>query len=256
MAKTREAARRRRVDPPSDAPQGRGRASTAGTGPGRRAPADRRGQILQIAAKRFAEFGYEATTIRQIADDAQILSGSIYHHFDTKDEILDEIIRDAVDFLSENSQRIARSDADAEIRLTALILLALGELTKDQEAHSILYNERKFLRRSPHFEYVAKAKAANYNAWELVLGDGVKSGAFKASVDIFLTISTVIRMLNTCADWFKHDGAYEIEKIRTYRLEEVIDFNLDLILRALRSEARIGEPIPRAAALRLIEQIV
>src|SRR5579864_8918239 len=60
------------------------------SGPGRRLA------ILEAARRRFAEFGFEATTVRQIADDVNILSGSLYHHFATKDDMLHEIVRDAV----------------------------------------------------------------------------------------------------------------------------------------------------------------
>ena len=49
------------------------------------AMADRRERILAAAAMRFAEFGFGATTVRQIADDVDILSGSLYHHFATKE---------------------------------------------------------------------------------------------------------------------------------------------------------------------------
>src|SRR5579863_1916987 len=256
MSKVEDGSRRRevRAKPAAAAPRGNDRRAPSGIGIEGRPPLDRRGQILHIAAKHFAEFGYGATTIRKIADSAQILSGSIYHHFDTKDEILDGIIRDAVAFIAADTIRIANAACDPEIKLVALILLSLRELTRDQEAHSILYNERRFLRHNPNFAYVAKFKIDMYCAWQAVIEEGSKSGRFKPSIDVFLTISTIVRMLNTCADWFKHEGNYELDTIKTYSLEEVIDFNIDFILRAIRIETRIGEPIPREAAARLVEE--
>ncbi len=49
-----------------------------------RAGSERRDEILAIAAQLFAERGFAATTVREIADAAGILSGSLYHHFDSK----------------------------------------------------------------------------------------------------------------------------------------------------------------------------
>lgn len=208
---------------------------------------DRRSEILQIAARRFAEYGYESTTIRELADDAKILSGSIYHHFATKDEILHEIVRDAVLALRDETFRISRAPADAEHRLIAMILLHLGELVGDQDVHTILYNERRFFRRNSDFEYVALARGDMYLGWRAIFEDGVRADLFRADLDPFLTVSTIIRMINTCADWFKPHGVYPLESGRNYQLDQVIDFNLAFILDAIRTPARIGEAVPRAA---------
>ena len=54
---------------------------------------DRRGELLAIAAGLFAEKGFKNTTVRDIADAAGILSGSLYHHFDSKESMVDEILR-------------------------------------------------------------------------------------------------------------------------------------------------------------------
>ena len=47
---------------------------------------------MQLAGELFAQKGYRATTVREIADAAGILSGSLYHHFDSKESIGDEIL--------------------------------------------------------------------------------------------------------------------------------------------------------------------
>ena len=52
----------------------------------------RRADVVQLAGELFAQKGYRATTVREIADAAGILSGSLYHHFDSKESIGDEIL--------------------------------------------------------------------------------------------------------------------------------------------------------------------
>jgi AcrR family transcriptional regulator len=59
----------------------------------------RRAELLELAAKMFAERGYGQTTVRDIADAAGILSGSLYHHFDSKESMVDEILRTFLDEL-------------------------------------------------------------------------------------------------------------------------------------------------------------
>jgi AcrR family transcriptional regulator len=209
--------------------------------------ADRRAEILAVATRRFAEFGFEATTVRQIADDVNILSGSLYHHFATKDDMLHEIVRDAVLQMRDNAIRIAQADADAEQRLVALVMLDLGELTRNQAVHAILVNERKFFRKREEFAYVVQAKKEAYLAWREVLDDGIKAGLFKADLDIYLTIMTTVRMLNSAADWFRNEDVYISGSDVGYTLDQVVDFYLNFVLSAVRAPARASAPIPRKA---------
>lgn len=210
-------------------------------------PIDRRELILTAATRRFAEYGFEATTVRQIADDVNILSGSLYHHFATKEEILEEIVRDAILSSRDYSQKIAAMPLDAEHRLVALIMTELDRLTASQEVYAIVFNERKFFRRSEYFNYLVQAKKAAYDAWSQILSDGVKEGLFHAELDIYLTISTVFRMLNAGADWYKNEDGSEIDAIAHYSLDRLLDFYLGYVLRAIRAPERAGAPIPRPA---------
>jgi len=235
-------AARRRKDTP--APQPRGETARRA---GARAPSDRRANILEVATRRFAEHGFEATTVRQIGDDVNILSGSLYHHFATKEEMLHEIVREAVQQMRNNALRIARAPVDAERRLVALILLDLGEVTRNQKVHAILTNERQLFRQKEEFAYVVKAKKETYVAWRSVFQDGIEAGLFRSDIDIFLTILTVIRMLNTAADWYRNDDAYGAGTTGSYTLDKVIDFHLQFVLSAIRTPERESEPIARKA---------
>jgi len=208
---------------------------------------DRRELIIAAATRRFAEYGFEATTVRQIADDVNILSGSLYHHFATKEEILEEIVRDAILKTRDDAQRIAALPLDAEQRLVALLMTELHHKTANQEVYAIVFNERKFFRRSEYFHYLTVAKKASYDAWSEILEDGVKDKLFHPQLDIYLTISTVVRMLNAGADWYKNEDGSEIDAIANYSLDKLLDFYLGYVLRAIRAPARAGEAIPRPA---------
>ena len=54
----------------------------------------RRDEIVALAGEMFAARGFAGTTVREIADAAGILSGSLYHHFDSKESIVDELLCD------------------------------------------------------------------------------------------------------------------------------------------------------------------
>ena len=240
----RNASGRRKADPkPADEATPRARPAIAGSNTKKTAMSERRARILIVATRRFAESGFAATTVRQIADDVDILSGSLFHHFTTKEQMLHEILREPVLQMRDNAIRIARSPPDAEHRLVALILLDLGELTRNREVHAILYNERKRFRRSEEFAYVLQAKKDAYLAWKSVLQDGMKARLFKPGLDGYLAISTILRMLNMSADRYKN----EEDVVGSYTLDQFTDFHLEFILSAVRAPSRTSEPIPRQA---------
>jgi AcrR family transcriptional regulator len=76
-------------------------------------PGTRRAEILAIATKLFAEKGFQATSIREIANAAGILSGSLYYHFDTKEDMLHEIIKDYASYLRAGYEKCAASASNA-----------------------------------------------------------------------------------------------------------------------------------------------
>jgi AcrR family transcriptional regulator len=215
--------------------------------PAKPAMVDRRTKILEAATQRFAEHGFEATTVRQIADDVNILSGSLYHHFASKEAMLHDIVQETVEKMRDNVVRISKAPVDAEHRLTALILLELGEMTRNQQVHAILSNDRKFFRQKEEFLYVVRAKRESYNAWCATLQDGIDGKLFKSSLDFYLTISTIIRMLSAAADWYKNEEVYMSRPFGPYTLDTVIDFHLEYVLSAVRLPARTSAPIPRQA---------
>jgi AcrR family transcriptional regulator len=214
--------------------------------------ADRRDEIVRISAQLFAKRGFEATTIREIARAANILSGSLYHHFDTKEDILRAAVTPAVNTLRRRTIEVAQSRANPEAKLVAFVLLELGEQIDDYYAHAVLYNERRFFRARAEFADVYEAKREIYWAWFVVLQDGMSEGLFDPSLDRYQTIRTIIRMLNSAADWFASGEETLVGIVQKYSLAEIQAFYLRFILGAVRSAERVAEPICRDDAVRLL----
>src|SRR6195952_6081363 len=81
----------------------------------------RRAELLDIAAKLFAERGFKNTTVRDIADAAGILSGSLYHHFDSKESIVDELLDSFQQELWREYDAIEASDRTPREKLDAVV---------------------------------------------------------------------------------------------------------------------------------------
>ena len=113
--------------------QGRGATSNRSRGP--KVAAIPRERILIAAARLFRQRGYKATTVRDIAAEVGILSGSLFHHFDSKEQMLIEMVREAVIAMCVGAEALLASLADPVERLRALIRFELdcfaGSQTRD-----------------------------------------------------------------------------------------------------------------------------
>lgn len=229
-------------------------ARTRGKGKSRSGAAEnRREEIIAAAAQLFAEHGFEATSVRLIAKEVGILSGSLYHHFETKEEILHEILGKAMGPLTEKSIRVSQADVDAEQKLVALVLLRFIELTAEFKSFRIIYNNRNYFRGREEFSYVETSKTTGFETMESVLVEGVKSGYFKDNLDIHLTIGTIFRLLSGGVDWFISGSFVErANSPEDYSLDAVIDYHLDFLLSAVRSSKRKSKPVPKTAAEQLL----
>jgi AcrR family transcriptional regulator len=118
------------------------------------APPTRRDELLELAATMFAERGLRATTVRDIADSAGILSGSLYHHFSSKEEMVDELLRGFLDWLFDRYQEIVATEPNPLERLKGLFMASF-EAIADRHAQVVIYqDEAKRLSSQERFSYV------------------------------------------------------------------------------------------------------
>ena len=114
-------------------------------------PVSRRDELLDLAATMFAQRGLRATTVRDIADSAGILSGSLYHHFKSKEQMVEEVLRDFLDWLFARYQEIVDTEPNPLERLKGLFMTSF-EAIEDRHAQVVIYqDEAKRLSALPQF---------------------------------------------------------------------------------------------------------
>src|SRR5437764_11234838 len=102
---------------------------------------ERRAELLALAATMFAERGFVSTTVREIADAAGILSGSLYHHFDSKESMVDELVHEMLDRVLAAYRRIVATAAAPEDALRALVREAFAAIATDRATVTVMVNE-------------------------------------------------------------------------------------------------------------------
>src|SRR4051812_17417731 len=140
----------------------------------------RRDELLRIAAGLFAEKGFKNTTVRDIADAAGILSGSLYHHFDSKESMVDEILQTFQVELFAAYDEVIASDADARTKIERAVRLSFQAIDQHRHEVAIFQNEADYLGAFERFGYLAQRNAQSREVWMTLLNEGVKTGALRA----------------------------------------------------------------------------
>lgn len=187
------------------------------------ATATRRDELLAIAARLFAEKGFKNTTVRDIADAAGILSGSLYHHFDSKESMVDEILSTFQAELFAAYDDVLASNADARTKIERAVRLSFAAIDQHPDEVAIFQNEADYLGTFPRFAYLAERNAQSRNVWMTLLTEGVETGALKSDLDITLTYRFVRDTVWVAVRWYRPGGGLSHEAIANQYLTILLD---------------------------------
>ncbi|RAG85819.1 TetR family transcriptional regulator [Streptacidiphilus pinicola] len=183
----------------------------------------RRGELLGIAAEVFAEQGYNATTVREIADAAGMLAGSLYYHFDSKESMLDEILAGFLDELWAGYDGVLAAGLGPRETIEALVTASFREIDRHRSAVAIYQREARNLAVQPRFGYLAESQRQFERAWLGTLERGLAGGSFRADLDVRLTYRFIRDTVWVAASWYRPDGQHSPEVIARQYLSMVLD---------------------------------
>ncbi|WP_445163309.1 TetR family transcriptional regulator KstR2 [Mycobacterium sp. Dal123C01] len=166
----------------------------------------RRDELLGLAATMFAERGLRATTVRDIADGAGILSGSLYHHFSSKEEMVDELLRDFLDWLFTRYREIVDSEPNPLERLKGLFMASF-EAIENRHAQVVIYqDEAQRLLSQPRFSYIEDMNRQQRKMWVEVLNQGVDEGYFRPDLNVDLIYRFIRDTTWVSVRWYQPGG--------------------------------------------------
>ena len=185
-------------------------------------PPTRRDELLELAATMFAERGLRATTVRDIADSAGILSGSLYHHFSSKEEMVDELLRGFLDWLFERYQQIVATEPNPLERLKGLFMASF-EAIEDLHAQVVIYqDEAKRLSSLERFSYVEERNKEQRKMWVDVLNQGIEEGYFRPDIDVDLVYRFIRDTTWVSVRWYQPGGPLTAEQVGRQYLSIVL----------------------------------
>jgi TetR/AcrR family fatty acid metabolism transcriptional regulator len=141
----------------------------------------KRRQIMEAAVRAFARKGYHSCRVGEIAEEAGVAYGLVYHYFGSKEEVLEEIFRDTWTQMLARIREVAESGEAASEQVRKVTALLLRTWRRDPDLVRVLVRE---VTRSPEqlkrqIDEIGHA----YEALEQIVVNGQKSGEFRDDLD-------------------------------------------------------------------------
>jgi AcrR family transcriptional regulator len=144
------------------------------------AQADKRRLILDAATKVFAERGYHACRVGDIAAEAGVAYGLLYHYFESKEEVLHTVFRETWTQLVETIEEIEAAGGTSRDQVRRVAAVVLGSWKANPDLIRLLVRE---VARGPQLEREIEEIRLAFDALERIVERGIASGEFRPGLE-------------------------------------------------------------------------
>jgi AcrR family transcriptional regulator len=144
-------------------------------------PAEKRRQILDAAVRVFARQGFHATRVSDIADEAGVAYGLVYHYFNSKEEVLNELFVERWSLLIAAIEEADRAGGSHRDRLAAVASFIIDSYRHDPELMKVIIVEVTRAANSFGQTHLTEIRRA-YESIAKIVADGQAAGEFRADV--------------------------------------------------------------------------
>jgi AcrR family transcriptional regulator len=187
-------------------------------------PGYERSEVLREAVALFNEQGYDATSVADLAARLGLSKSALYHHFRSKEEILEIALETALSGLEGALTKATDAGGSASDQLTAVISGAVQVLSSELPSVTLLLR----LRGNSEVERAALARRRAFDQRVTALVQGAQAdGLIRNNVDAAVATRLIFGMINSLVEWYRPGGREDSEAIA----RDVLSVALEGLLR-------------------------
>lgn len=182
----------------------------------------RRREIVDAAAKVFAQRGYHATSIEDLIAATGMTRGGLYHYTASKQELLLSVVGELMEPLLARAAEILDAPGSAEDRLRELMRVWLQHVADHREHMIVFSRERATLERTPAWPAVREARGRFEQMLASVLQAGRRDGSFHVR-DPQMALMMILGAVNYGPEWLEPSGRLRPAQIAERYCEMLLD---------------------------------
>jgi TetR/AcrR family transcriptional regulator, cholesterol catabolism regulator len=175
-------------------------------------PLRRSEEIIDAAARVFAERGYHGTSTQAIADVLGMRQASLYYYFTSKEAALEAVCLRGTDGFVEAAEAVVKSKGAPLEKLARLIAAHLAPIETRQDYVKVFINERRYLPAASRRRLGRKTRAIE-RSFEHVIRAGIADGSIVRGTDARLAMLAVLGMCNAVINWRPSDQGKDTGRI-------------------------------------------
>lgn len=181
--------------------------------------------LVEVATEMFAKHGFESTSVQSIVEAAGVSKGAMYHHFDSKDDLLYEIYTRVLRMQTEQLAKIA----DADLPVAERVHAAAADVVETSVAN---YDETLIFFRSMHqlqpdkLKQVRAERRRYHERFRALIEEGQRAGEFRTDIPADVVIDYHFGAVHYLGTWYQRHGPWTGKDVGRYFA--------DLLLAALR----------------------
>ncbi|MBN2415467.1 TetR family transcriptional regulator [bacterium] len=183
-----------------------------------------RKDLIDAAIRVFGRHGYAATKLSDIADEADVTRGAIYHHFGNKKELYLAIHKEKINPYIQLAEDLLRSDLSPldKIRtmLKELITKANTDITFAAEQRFTLIRDLDMIEDREVQNYLHSSGEHLFNRLAAVIGEGIETGEIRKEVDPGIAAINLISYMRGLASLLIMEKSMQMFTVNTDELVE------------------------------------
>jgi TetR/AcrR family transcriptional regulator, cholesterol catabolism regulator len=174
----------------------------------------RRREVIDSAAKLFAERGYDGTSMSELTAATGLAAGGLYHYIEGKDDLLIAICDELLEPILARAREIVAADAPPVEQLRELVTAWVAHVVAHRHHMLVFTQERQAIERQPRWRRVRSQRKAFEKILDDVLARGEADGSMTFA-DRRLSLLALLGMVNYTPQWVRPNGRLSPAKIAT-----------------------------------------
>ncbi len=147
---------------------------------------DKQIEILQVAEKLFAQEGFDGTSIRDIAKEANVNIAMISYYFGSKEKMLEALILSRITDMRLQLESLYNENIPPFAKVDRMVELYITRINKNSCIYQILHSEFSNKKRELNFEGFTEMKRSNLETFNNIIKEGQDSGDFQQDINVAL----------------------------------------------------------------------